>query len=617
MRLNLLDETRAKEDLRKLKILSYNVWFAENIEPRIRMRAIGDIIQLHSPDVICLQEVTPNIYAIFQRANWWKSYKCSLSFDKAMTRRYFCMQVQLTVVYQLLMTVTIRSSTRIHDLGYADEMAKLFPKLFGQPSASLKARGLPPEASLKIGVILSGGQVPGGRNVISGIFGEKIVNFNMTKDSTMYGFRGGPTGVMKGKYVKLTDEFVYPYRNQGGFDIICSGRDKIETPGQFKEAQETVKRLDLDGLVLSKLPVKSFGCKQFSYSGMGRELCIAEVSTQGGIPLVVATSHLESPCPGPPTWDQMYSKERVKQANEALDFLKKNPNAIFCGDMNWDDKLDDETRAKEDLRKLKILSYNVWFAENIEPRIRMRAIGDIIQLHSPDVICLQEVTPNIYAIFQRANWWKSYKCSLSFDKAMTRRYFCMQLSKLPVKSFGCKQFSYSGMGRELCIAEVSTQGGIPLVVATSHLESPCPGPPTWDQMYSKERVKQANEALDFLKKNPNAIFCGDMNWDDKLDGEFPLPDGWFDAWTALKPKEIGWTYDTKANPMLSANWKLQKRLDRFSVSLRDLKVESINMVGTERIPGVTYVKQRKGKPDLELPVLPSDHFGLLLTMAER
>ncbi|GKB17750.1 endonuclease/exonuclease/phosphatase family protein, partial [Tanacetum coccineum] len=154
------------------------------------------------------------------------------------------------------------------------------------------------------------------------------------------------------------------------------------------------------------------------------------------------------------------------------------------------------------------------------------------------------------------------------------------LSKLHVKSFGCKQFSYSAMRRELCIAEVSTQGDTPLVVATSHLESPCPGPPKWDQMFSKERVKQANEAVDFLKKNPNAIFCGDMNWDDLMGyGEFPLA--------------------------LMVDF------------LRDFKVESINMVGTERIPEVTYMKQRKGKPDLELPVLPSDHFGLLLTMAAR
>ncbi|KAL8197906.1 hypothetical protein R6Q57_030064 [Mikania cordata] len=133
-------------------------------------------------------------------------------------------------------------------------------------------------------------------------------------------------------------------------------------------------------------------------------------------------------------------------------------------------------------------------------------------------------------------------------------------------------------------------------------------------MYSKERVKQAQEAVAFLKKNPNVIFCGDMNWDDKLDGDFPLSDGWIDAWTELNPKEFGWTYDTKSNLMLSANRKLQKRLDRFLISLHDFKVESIEMVGTEAIPEVTYMKQKKGGKELELPVFPSDHFGLLLTM---
>ncbi|KAK9064172.1 hypothetical protein SSX86_015552 [Deinandra increscens subsp. villosa] len=274
----------------------------------------------------------------------------------------------------------------------------------------------------------------------------------------------------------------------------------------------------------------------------------------------------------------------------------------------------DAIPSKEVLKTVKILSYNVWFAEDIELRIRMRAIGDIIQLHHPDVICLQEVTPDIYTILQRSNWWKLYNCSVSFEKAITRPYFCMQLSKLPVKSFSCKQFSYSAMGRELCVAEVLAQGDTPLVVATTHLESPCPGPPKWDQMYSKERVKQAQEAVAFLKQHPNVIFCGDMNWDDKLDGDFPLADGWFDAWTELNPKETGWTYDTKSNPMLSANRKLQKRLDRFLISLCDFKVECIKMVGTEAIPEVTYMKQKKGGKELELPVLPSDHFGLLLTM---
>ncbi|CAL5328791.1 unnamed protein product [Camellia sinensis] len=70
------------------------------------------------------------------------------------------------------------------------------------------------------------------------------------KGSTVYGFRGGPAGIMKCKYVVLTPEFIYPYRNQGGFDMICSGRGKIETPEQFQQAQETALKLDLDGFVV-------------------------------------------------------------------------------------------------------------------------------------------------------------------------------------------------------------------------------------------------------------------------------------------------------------------------------------------------------------------------------
>lgn len=176
------------------------------------------------------------------------------------------------------------------------------------------------------------------------------------------------------------------------------------------------------------------------------------------------------------------------------------------------------------------------------------------------------------------------------------------------------------MGRELCLAEVEVQGDKPLVVATSHLESPCPSPPTWDQMFSKERVEQAKEAIKLLQKNPNVIFCGDMNWDDKLDGQFPYPDGWVDAWTELRPGENGWTYDTKSNQMLSGNRTLQKRLDRFICNLRDFKITKIDMIGKEAIPGLSYCKEKKVRKEikkLELPVLPSDHYGLLLTICRQ
>lgn len=176
------------------------------------------------------------------------------------------------------------------------------------------------------------------------------------------------------------------------------------------------------------------------------------------------------------------------------------------------------------------------------------------------------------------------------------------------------------MGRELCVAEIEVQEDIPLVVATSHLESPCPAPPTWDQMFSKERVGQAKEAINSLKKNPNVIFCGDMNWDDKLDGQFPLLDGWVDAWAELRPGENGWTYDTKSNKMISGNRTLQKRLDRFVCNLRDFNVRDIDMIGLEAIPGLSYCKEKKVKNDvrkLMLPVLPSDHYGLLVTISTK
>lgn len=134
--------------------------------------------------------------------------------------------------------------------GNPDEIAKLFPNLFGQPSALLVPDGadaVRSDEKLKIGVVLSGGQAPGGHNVISGIYDYLQ---DHAKGSVLYGFRGGPAGIMKCKYIELTSDYIYPYRNQGGFDMICSGRDKIETPEQFKQAAETAVKLDLDGLVV-------------------------------------------------------------------------------------------------------------------------------------------------------------------------------------------------------------------------------------------------------------------------------------------------------------------------------------------------------------------------------
>lgn len=215
---------------------------------------------------------------------------------------------------------------------------------------------------------------------------------------------------------------------------------------------------------------------------------------------------------------------------------------------------------------------------------------------------------------------ESFADCMDFESLADDMLNDMQLSKLPVKSFECKPFRNTVMGRELCISEVEVPGDKPLVVATSHLESPCPGPPKWDQMYSRERVDQAKKAIMLLEDYPNVIFGGDMNWDDKLDGQFPYPDGWVDAWTELKPGENGWTYDTKSNQMLTGNRTLQKRLDRFICCLRDFKISKIDMIGKEAIPGLVHSKEKKVRGEvkiLELPVLPSDHYGLVLTICQK
>ncbi|KAJ6837915.1 uncharacterized protein M6B38_323620 [Iris pallida] len=257
-------------------------------------------------------------------------------------------------------------------------------------------------------------------------------------------------------------------------------------------------------------------------------------------------------------------------------------------------------------RMIKILSYNVWFREDVEVHERMKAIGKIIQQHSPDVIFFQEVTPYIYDIFQSSNWRKAYECSVLPEQAKNRRYFSMLLSKLPVTQFRSKRFENSTMGRELCVAAIEAGAGKKLIVATSHLESPTPG-----TMNSAERVAQAEEALRLLNFADNVVFGGDMNWVEapNADGPFPLLDGWYDPWSVLKPGEDGWTYDVKSNGMLRGMRPFRTRLDRFACKLADFKPVGIRMVGTEAIPGISWYN--KGKV---LPVLPSDHYGLLLTI---
>ncbi len=144
--------------------------------------------------------------------------------------------------------VKLVEGAKTESVGDQEEIKKLFPNTYGMPIISFEAGEVKKDrAPLNVGVILSGGQAPGGHNVISGIFdGIKKLN----PESKLYGFLGGPGGLVEHKYIELTAEIIDDYRNTGGFDIIGSGRTKLEEDWQYDKGLEIAKDLDLNALVI-------------------------------------------------------------------------------------------------------------------------------------------------------------------------------------------------------------------------------------------------------------------------------------------------------------------------------------------------------------------------------
>ena len=129
-----------------------------------------------------------------------------------------------------------------------EEIKELFPNTYGMPIVTFeKSNDAVKMPAINVGVILSGGQAPGGHNVIAGLF-DGIKNIN--KDSRLYGFILGPGGLVEHNYMELTSEIIDEYRNTGGFDIIGSGRTKLEDTAQFDKGLEILKKLDIKALVI-------------------------------------------------------------------------------------------------------------------------------------------------------------------------------------------------------------------------------------------------------------------------------------------------------------------------------------------------------------------------------
>ncbi len=129
-----------------------------------------------------------------------------------------------------------------------EEIQNLFPNTYGLPELKFEKNTNPTAGKpVNVGVILSGGQAPGGHNVISGLFdGIKKIH----RDSRLFGFLMGPGGLVDHKYIELTSAIIDEYRNTGGFDIIGSGRTKLETKDQFDKGLEICKELGIKALVI-------------------------------------------------------------------------------------------------------------------------------------------------------------------------------------------------------------------------------------------------------------------------------------------------------------------------------------------------------------------------------
>ena len=289
----------------------------------------------------------------------------------------------------------------------------------------------------------------------------------------------------------------------------------------------------------------------------------------------------------------------------------------------------------EPLEEVRCLTYNVWFAEHVALVDRVQGLSDVIRDVDPHVICLQEVTPNILMLLHAQPWFEEYKGT----PPPPQQYFTLTLFRRSMDKpdrttrLTRREFPSSRMGRYADgVVGMSCGGGRELTVFTSHLESFI----SKEQNSSRERVAQLKDALRVIDGVVdrraaereargegggvrNAIFMGDTNWDESTDGEVPLPSDWRDAWLSHGDGGAGYTYDLRRNPMMGGY--LQKRLDRAFYRLEDFDVAGVRMVGTEPVrrrdgSAVTYVDEYRGRNQTR-PVLPSDHFGLLVILAPK
>ena len=143
--------------------------------------------------------------------------------------------------------VKVQEGAPTQSVDNQEDIKKLFPNTYGMPLVEFVPADSANNAKINVGIILSGGQAPGGHNVISGLFDEVK---KLNPENRLYGFLMGPGGLVDHNYIEITAENLQAYRNTGGFDMIGSGRTKLEKEGQFEKGLEVLRKLDIKAVVI-------------------------------------------------------------------------------------------------------------------------------------------------------------------------------------------------------------------------------------------------------------------------------------------------------------------------------------------------------------------------------
>ena len=143
--------------------------------------------------------------------------------------------------------VKVKEGAPTQSVDNQEEIKKLFPNTYGMPLVEFVPGDEAHDTKMNVGVILSGGQAPGGHNVICGLF-DALKKLNPA--NRLYGFLMGPGGLVDHNYMEITADFINDYRNTGGFDMIGSGRTKLEKTDQFDKGLEIIRELDIQAVVI-------------------------------------------------------------------------------------------------------------------------------------------------------------------------------------------------------------------------------------------------------------------------------------------------------------------------------------------------------------------------------